>query len=89
MEQTKLTVHLLGLDVEITACPLYEENAEVVVVGVRAIPSFEAVGRLFAQMAPPWALPATGPFGLWAEALRAAWEPWLSLAASLGPSPRK
>jgi hypothetical protein len=43
-----------------------------VAITLRAVPSFEAVGRL---------LEATNPFLFWSRVLETAWAPWLDAAA--------
>jgi hypothetical protein len=59
---------LPGLDIEIVHWHAAEQDAEQISINVRALPSFEVIGR---------ALEAANPFALWAQAAQLAWQPWL------------
>lgn len=92
MDETRLTAHLPGLDIEISRQALPGRQAETLVIGLRATPSFEAVGRaLGASLLPVWGMPlvpfdATGqPWTLWNDWMRALWAPWLALVAPSSP----
>lgn len=47
---------------------------EQISINLRAMPSFEALGRLFE---------ASDPFNLWAQAARLMWMPWLLAAQTM------
>jgi hypothetical protein len=47
-------------------------DVETVVITLRAVPSFEAVGRF---------LEATNPFLFWSRLIETAWTPWLGTGA--------
>jgi len=58
---------------------LVEEDGEAITLQMKAVPSFEAMGRWMSQLAMlPIALVAR-PFSLWTEAIDNVWKPWLSL----------
>ncbi len=50
------------------------DDVETVAITLRAVPSFEAVGRF---------LEATNPFLFWSRLIETAWAPWL------GTGPRR
>lgn len=80
MEETKYAARLPALDVEITTRAAPEEGAETISIHLKATPSFDAVGRWLLQPGlVPLGFLGAGPFGLWAEMMRAAWLPWLAL----------
>jgi hypothetical protein len=57
-----------------------EGNEEQLVVMLRAVPSFEAFGRL---------LEASNPFLVWTRMMETAWSPWArALTTALSPSVR-
>jgi hypothetical protein len=77
---TRATAHLPGLDIEIMHRRAVEGHAEQISINLKAVPSFEAFGRV---------LEAANPFAFWAQAAQLAWLPWLetlSLARALTPS---
>jgi hypothetical protein len=47
------------------------DDVETLAITLRAVPSFEAVGRF---------LEATNPFLFWSRVLETAWAPWLGTA---------
>ncbi|MBV8166489.1 MAG: hypothetical protein JO021_06820 [Alphaproteobacteria bacterium] len=47
------------------------DDVETLAITIRALPSFEAVGRL---------LEATNPFLFWSRVIETAWAPWLGAA---------
>jgi hypothetical protein len=65
---TRATAHLPGLDIEIMHWRAVGGHAEQISVNLRAVPSFEALGR---------ALEAANPFAFWAQAAQLAWLPLL------------
>ena len=73
-DTTRATARLPGLDIEIVHRRSLNEQAEQLTINVRAIPSFEAFGRL---------LETTNPFALWSQTAQIAWYPWLNAARSL------
>lgn len=77
---TRATARLPGLDIEIVHRHAVEDHAEQISINLKAVPSFEAFGRM---------LEAANPFAFWAQAAQLAWLPWfetLSLARTLTPS---
>ena len=63
-----------GPDIEIVHRRSLNEEAEQLTINVRAMPSFEAFGRLFET---------ANPFALWTQTAQIAWYPWLNAACSL------
>jgi hypothetical protein len=68
LEETKTSLRLPRLDVEITHRRSPQGDGEQVLIGLRAAPSFAA----FAEF-----LETVSPFQLWASLAGAAWMPWL------------
>ena len=80
-DETRATARLPNLDVEIVHRRPWEGNEEHLMVTLRAVPSFEAFGRL---------LEASNPLLVWARMMEAAWSSWargLTTAFSPGFSP--
>lgn len=78
VETTGATAHLPGLDIEIVHSRSPDGEAEQISINLRAVPSFEAVGRV---------IEAFNPFGFWMQAMRLAWFPWVEAArAALPPT---
>src|SRR5215210_5109624 len=77
-DETRATARLPDLDIEILHRRPWEGNEEQLVVMLRAVPSFEAVGR--------W-LEASNPLLVWTRMMEAAWSSWVhSLPTTLSPS---
>ena len=74
IETTKATAHLPGLDIEIIHSQSPHSDWEQISINLRAMPSFEALGRSF-EMA--------DPFSLWLQAARLMWMPWLMAAGTM------
>jgi len=70
-DDTKMVAHLPNLDIEVIHRRSWEGNEEMLLITLRATPSFEA----FFQF-----LDRTNPFALWARAIEMTWAPWLRLA---------
>lgn len=78
MDETKLTASLPNLSVGIMRRSLPEENAEVLMVALKATPSLDALVAGWLQpMAVPLAL-WTAPLVMWNRLAQAAWQPWLA-----------
>jgi hypothetical protein len=65
---TKASARLPGLDIDIIHRQSPSGDWEQMSINLRAMPSFEALGRLFE---------AGDPFTLWVQAARLMWMPWL------------
>ena len=77
-DETRATARLPNLDIEILHRRPWEGNEEQLVVMLRAVPSFEAVGR--------W-LEVSNPLLVWTRVMEAAWSPWVhGLTTALSPS---
>src|SRR3954452_14019211 len=76
-DEIRATVRLPNLDIGILHRRPWEGNEEQIVVMLRAVPSFEAVGR--------W-LEASNPLLVWSRMMQAAWSPWCTGSAQ--PSPQ-
>src|SRR3954462_2608341 len=77
-DEIRATVRLPNLDIGILHRRPWEGNEEQLVVMLRAVPSFEAVGR--------W-LEASNPLLVWSRMMEAAWSPWVhGLTTALSPS---
>src|SRR5215204_4871001 len=66
-DETRATARLPNVDIEILHRRPWEGNEEQLVVMLRAVPSFEAVGR--------W-LEASNLLLVWTRMMEAAWSPW-------------
>ena len=73
-ETTRATAHLPGLEVEILHRRAPDHSEEQIAISLKAIPSFEAVGRL---------AEAGNPFAWWTDWLRLVWLPWMEGARAL------
>jgi hypothetical protein len=73
-ELTKASAHLPGLDIDIVHQQSPNGDWEQVSINLRAMPSFEAGGRLFET---------ADPFALWLQAARLMWMPWLLTAQTM------
>jgi len=79
-DETRATARLPNLDIEILHRRPWEGNEEHLMVTLRAVPSFEAFGRL---------LEASNPLLVWTRMLETAWPPWVrALTTALFPSVR-
>jgi hypothetical protein len=79
-DETRATARLPNLDIEILHRRPWEGNEEQIVVMLRAVPSFEAFGRL---------LEASNPLVCWTRMMEAAWSPWVrGLTTAFSPSVR-
>src|SRR4051794_8798064 len=67
-DETRATARLPNLDIEILHRRPWEGNEEHLMVTLRAVPSFEAFGRLLA---------ASNPLLVWTWMMEAAWSPWM------------
>ena len=87
MPETTVTAHLPGLDIEITRKDVPGEQAEALVIGLKATPSFAALGSQMLGgssllgmgnmgMGGAWGLT---PLTIWTELMRQAWSPWINL----------
>jgi len=65
-DETRATARLPNLDIEIFHRRPWEGNEEHLMVTLRAVPSFEAFGRL---------LEASNPLFVWTRMMEAAWSP--------------
>jgi hypothetical protein len=74
IDTTKATAHLPGLDIDIIHRQSPNGDWEQISINLRAMPSFEALGRSFE---------AADPFTLWMQATRLMWMPWLLVAQSM------
>ena len=66
-DETRATTRLPNLDIEILHRRPWEGNEEQLVVMLRAVPSFEAVGR--------W-LEVSNPLLVWTRMMETAWSRW-------------
>ena len=79
-DETRATARLPNLDIEILHRRPWEGNEEHLVVTLRAVPSFEAFGRLWE---------ASNPLLAWTRMMEAVWSPWVrGLTAAPGQPAR-
>ncbi len=79
-DETRATARLPNLDIEILHRRPWEGNEEQLVVMLRAVPAFEAFGRL---------LEVSNPFLVWTRMIETAWSPWVrALTTALSPNVR-
>src|SRR3954454_13641423 len=79
-DETRATARLPNLDIEILHRRPWEGNEEHLMVTLRAVPSFEAFGRLFE---------VSNPLLVWTRMMEAAWSPWVrGISTALAPSVR-
>ena len=76
-DETRATARLPNLDIEIVHRRPWEGNEEQIIVMLRAVPSFEAFGRL---------LEVSNPLLVWTRMMEAAWSPWVR-GISTAPAP--
>ncbi len=67
-EETLATARLPHLDIEVLRRRPWEGNEEQILISLRAVPSFEAFGRL---------MEASNPLLFWTRMMQTAWSPWL------------
>ncbi len=82
IETTRASAHLPGLDIDIVHQQSPNGDWEQMTISLRAMPSFEAFGRVFAT---------ADPFTLWLQAAQLMWMPWLLTAQAMllpGSRPR-
>ena len=75
MDAIRASTHLPGLDIDILHQQSPNGDWEQISINLRAMPSFEALGRSFE---------AADPFTFWAQAARLMWMPWLLTAQTMG-----
>ncbi len=76
------TARLPGLEISLRHCRLPGQTGEELTIRLRAIPSFESLGR---------AIEAANPFAAWVAMLQLAWAPWLMASQMMqadSPAPR-
>ena len=79
-DETRARGRLPNLDIEILHRRPWEGNEEHLMVTLRAVPSFEAFGRL---------LEVSNPLLVWTRMMEAAWSPWVrGLTTAFSPSVR-
>lgn len=71
-DETRATARLPHLDIELLHRRPRDGEAELIAVTLRAVPSFDAIGRL---------LETANPFLFWMRWFEAVWAPWLPAAA--------
>src|SRR3954468_19310929 len=76
-DETRATARLPNLDIEFLHRRPWEGNEEQLVVMLRAVPSFEAVGR--------W-LEVSNPLLVWTRMMGTGWAPWVARPPT-APSP--
>ncbi len=74
IEASKASAHLPGLDIEIVDQQSPNGDWKQMSINLRAMPSFEVLGRLFE---------AADPFTLWVQEARLMWMPWLLSAQTM------
>ncbi len=71
---TRATASLPGLEIEIVHRRSKDADAEAISINLQAVPSFEAFGRF---------IETANPLGVWAQAVRMAWFPWLGATSAV------
>ena len=74
IEVTKASARLPGLDIEIIHRQSPNSEWEQLSINVRAMPSFEMLGRSFE---------VADPFTLWMQAVSLMWMPWMLTAQTM------
>jgi hypothetical protein len=85
MDETRAVAHLPNLDIEILHRRLPDEDAEQLLISLRARPSFEALAGWLEAPGPAAAWLALNPFLAWQQAALALWAPWLKAASRTLP----
>jgi hypothetical protein len=75
-EETRAIARLPNLDIEIVHGREADGGAEHISINLRAVPSFEAFGRV---------LEAANPFLFWMRFAQSAWAPWLGASPTILP----
>ena len=90
LDETRITGRLPNLDIEITHRRLPGEDAEQLLIAMRATPSFEAFGHFLEGSRPMLAMMlAANPFlAAWTQMARAIWGPFLPPGFLPGAPPR-
>lgn len=87
MNERTFTLHLPSLDIEIGTRSLPKENAEALMIRLKATPSFDHVARwLMLPHHTPFQGLAGDPFSFWAGLVQSFWEPWLQAANAFMPT---
>jgi hypothetical protein len=73
-DATKASARLPGLDIDVIHRQSPNGDWEQISINVRAMPSFEALGRSFET---------ANPFTLWLQAAQLMWMPWLLTAQTM------
>ena len=81
MDETRAIAKLPHLDIEIRHRRLPDEEAEQLAISLRATPSLGQFAELLRQQA-PWPLLALQPWLLFAQVVRASWQPWLAASSA-------
>ncbi len=90
MDETRMTVALPNLDIQIIHRDSPEENAEIIAVQFRATPSFDAIRGMMGpalltaanpMAANPMVALWLAPLQVWSGLVRQAWAPWLNVFA--------
>jgi hypothetical protein len=69
-DETRILGRLPNVDIQIVHRAARDGEDECLTVTMRAVPSFEAVGRM---------LEAANPMLFWTQMMRAAWSPWMGI----------
>ena len=85
MDETRAVAHLPNLDIEILHRRLPDEDAEQLLISLRAQPSFQALAGWLEAPGPASAWFALNPFLAWQQAALALWAPWLKAASRTLP----
>ena len=86
MTESSVTAHFPGLDVKVSRRALPDGSAEVLMVGFKATPSFDSVGRMLTQsLVLPGPALFTQTMEAWMDLSLAAWQPWLEVASAFVP----
>ena len=74
-DETRVFGRLPNLDIQVVHRAARDGEEEYLTVTMRAVPSFEAVGRI---------LEAANPMVFWTQVMRAAWSPWMGMLSGWG-----
>jgi hypothetical protein len=85
MDETRAVAHLPNLDIEIVYRELPDEDAEQLLISLRARPSFEALTHWLDAPGRASGWLALNPFLVWQQATLAPWAPWLAAASRTLP----
>jgi hypothetical protein len=87
MDETRAVAHLPDLDIEILHRKLPDEDAEQLLISLRARPSFEALAGWPDAPGPAAAWLVLNPFLAWQRAALALWAPWVAAVSRSLPGP--